>query len=92
MLVVEDNELVRRLAVRVLAAKGYQVLEAGDGGEALRVYAAQQGQIALVMTDLVLPGMSGKELVDMLRQARPDLKIIYPPYSERAKKLLRRLA
>jgi PAS domain S-box-containing protein len=77
VLVVEDNDMLRRVAVRVLAAKGYQVLAAGDAAEALRVYAAHQERIALVMTDLVLPGMSGKELADKLRQARPDLKIIY---------------
>jgi PAS domain S-box-containing protein len=83
VLVVEDNDIVRRLAVRVLAASGYQVLEAGDGAEALRVYAAQQGRIALVITDVVLPGMSGKELADKLRQARPDQKILYTSgYSE----------
>jgi CheY-like chemotaxis protein len=77
VLVVEDNDIVRRLAVRVLAANGYQVLEAGDGAEALRVYAAQQERIALVMTDVVLPGMSGKELADKLREVRPDLKVLY---------------
>jgi PAS domain S-box-containing protein len=77
VLVVEDNEIVRRLAVRVLAANGYQVLEAGDGTEALRIYAAEQGRIALVMTDVVLPGISGKELADKLRELRPDLKILY---------------
>jgi PAS domain S-box-containing protein len=77
VLVVEDNDMVRRLAVRVLAGKGYQVLEAGDGAEALRVYGAHQGSIALVMTDVVLPGMSGKELVDRLKEEHADLKVIY---------------
>ncbi len=83
LLVVEDNDMVRRVAVRVLADSGYRVLEAADGAEALRVYAAHQGQIALVLTDVVLPGMSGKQLADQLRQAQPDLKILYTSgYSE----------
>ena len=77
LLVVEDNDMVRRLAVRVLAARGYHVLEAGDGAEALRVYTAHPGQIDLVVTDVVLPLMSGKELADKLRQLRPGIKILY---------------
>jgi PAS domain S-box-containing protein len=77
LLVVEDNEMVRRMVVRLLAGEGYQVLEAGDGAEALRVYAPRQGLIALVVTDMILPGMSGKELADRLRELRPDLKILF---------------
>jgi two-component system cell cycle sensor histidine kinase/response regulator CckA len=77
VLVVEDNDLVRLVASRILAANGYQVLEAADGSAALRLFAAQQGRIALVMTDLILPEMTGRELADKLRMARPDLKIVY---------------
>ena len=77
VLIVEDNDMVRRLAVRVLGAKGYQVLEAGDGAEALGVYAAHPGRVALVMTDVILPLMSGKELADKLKQLRPDLKVLF---------------
>ncbi len=77
LLIVEDNDMVRRLAVRILTGKGYRVLEAGDGAEALRVYAAQPAGVALVMTDVILPGMSGKQLADKLRQSQPGLRIIY---------------
>jgi hypothetical protein len=62
VLVVEDEAGVRHLARDVLRRSGYRVLEAADGAEALRLVAAQQGPIDLLLTDVVMPGMSGAEL------------------------------
>jgi two-component system cell cycle sensor histidine kinase/response regulator CckA len=77
LLVVEDDALVRHVAVRVLEGLGYRIIEAAHGAQALSLYQARNGPIDLVVTDVVLPGMSGKELADKLRQAQPDIKILY---------------
>jgi signal transduction histidine kinase len=77
VLVVEDEANVRRLAVRVLASYGYQVLEAGDGSSALQVSGAHEGGIDLLITDVVMPHMNGKELADRLQYDRPLLPVLY---------------
>ncbi|MFP3869997.1 MAG: response regulator [Syntrophobacteria bacterium] len=77
ILVVEDDELVRNMARKALEKYGYTVLSARDGEEALRLCGEQEGPIDLVLTDVVMPGMSGSELVDRLKGLWPDLKIIY---------------
>ena len=59
-----------------LRSLGYTALAAGSGKEALAVASHQEGQIDLLITDLVMPGMSGRELVQMLESLRPDLKTI----------------
>ena len=66
ILVVEDEDAVRRLVVRILTREGYSVLEAPDGAGALEAWAEHQGDIDLVLTDVVMPGMSGKELAERL--------------------------
>ncbi len=76
LLVVEDDEAVRQLVVRILKQQGYQVLEAGDGEEALRVLDAQQAAIRLVLTDMVMPRMGGRELTGRIRAGRPGLPVI----------------
>lgn len=76
ILLVEDEAMVRRLARQVLQARGYSVLEARDGEEALREYHAHEGNIDLVLSDVVMPAMSGPELLARLRQFRPDLKTL----------------
>ncbi len=77
ILLVEDEEAVRRLARRVLEGLGYQVLEAASGPEALDRMAHHAGRLDLVLTDVIMPGMSGQELSARLRTLLPDLKILY---------------
>jgi two-component system cell cycle sensor histidine kinase/response regulator CckA len=77
LLLVEDEESVRRLARRVLEGVGYRVLEAASGVEALRVIEGWDGPLDLVVTDVIMPGMSGQELSARLRERRPALRILY---------------
>lgn len=77
ILVVEDDEEVRAFSAEVLRELGYHVLEAGDGAAALRVIARREVAIDLLFTDVVMPGMSGKELSDAARQVRPSLKVLF---------------
>ena len=66
ILVVEDEEAVRRLTCRILTREGYTVLEAPDGPRAIHTWDEHPGQIDLLLTDVVMPGMSGKELAERL--------------------------
>jgi PAS domain S-box-containing protein len=77
VLVVEDDEEVRAFSAEVLRELGYAVLEASDGRSALRILAQDDLKIDLLFTDVVMPGMSGKELSDEARKARPTLKVLY---------------
>jgi len=78
ILVVEDETPVRSLAKRLLERRGYRVLEAGSGVQALEVWAAHRQEIDLVLTDVVMPeGMSGRDLVERLLEEKPGLKFIY---------------
>jgi PAS domain S-box-containing protein len=85
ILVVEDQEQLRKMAVRVLRGHGYKVYEASDPDEALLVAERHPGSIHLLLTDIVMPGMSGCALADRLKQSRPAIKIIFMSgYSEHA--------
>jgi CheY-like chemotaxis protein len=77
ILLVEDDDDVRSLAQRVLETQNYNVLVAPNGREALAVANRHQGPIHLLLTDVVMPGMSGRELAEQMTQTRPDLKILY---------------
>ncbi|HEY6060180.1 MAG TPA: PAS domain S-box protein, partial [Gemmatimonadales bacterium] len=77
VLLVEDEAGVRRLAREVLSRYGYRVLEAGDGNEALRVAGAYEGPIDLLLTDVVMPGMSGAELAERFHALRPEAAVLY---------------
>ena len=77
VLVVEDEEAVRKLAVHTLKKQGYKVLEATGGKEALGVVERHPEPIHLILTDVVMPGMSGPELVEGLRQVRKEFKILF---------------
>lgn len=78
ILLVEDEPSVRDLANRLLKQQGYKVLEAAIGEEALRLAQDITGErIHLLLTDVVLPQMSGKELADRLKTFRPDIKVLY---------------
>ena len=77
VLLVEDEPLVREIAKSALSDQGYQVLEAEHGEAAVRVAREHQGDIALVLTDVVMPKMGGRELVERLRQDRPGIRVLY---------------
>ncbi|MFN2290143.1 MAG: response regulator [Anaerolineae bacterium] len=77
LLLVEDDSLVRVMTRDILLGLGYQVLTAGDGVEAIQVAEAYQGPIHLLLTDVVMPRLSGKELADRLRSNRPELRVLY---------------
>jgi two-component system cell cycle sensor histidine kinase/response regulator CckA len=77
VLVVEDQPEVRMLAVTALRRAGYDVAEATDGDEALARFAPRARDIALLLTDVVMPGMNGKELARQLRSANPALLVVF---------------
>ncbi|HSJ32372.1 MAG TPA: PAS domain S-box protein [Longimicrobiales bacterium] len=77
LLVVEDEESVRRLAVLALREHGYRVIEAGNGAEALRTLGTYNGTIDLVVTDVVMPVMGGRQLIEALRPLRPEARVLY---------------
>jgi CheY-like chemotaxis protein len=85
VLVAEDEAQMRSLLRRCLASRGYQVLEASHGREALEVAARHDGPIDLLLTDVVMPHMSGKELAERLRSLRPGLRVLFiSGYSDEA--------
>ncbi len=77
VLVVEDEASIRFVATRVLERSGYTVLEADSGPAALALLESHQGNLDLVLTDLVMPGMTGIELAEELKKRRPHLKILF---------------
>jgi PAS domain S-box-containing protein len=77
VLVVEDNEMVRNLAFRVLSAQGYTVLEAERGDVALELAGAHREPIQLLLTDVVMPQMSGRVLLERIQADRPDIRVLY---------------
>lgn len=77
ILLVEDEEAVRLLSRALLERQGYRVLEAGDAEEATRVAGAEPGAIDLLVTDVVMPGLSGPELFQRLSPVRPSMRVLY---------------
>jgi signal transduction histidine kinase/CheY-like chemotaxis protein len=76
VLVVEDEEPVRHMTVDALRELGYTVVQASDGNQALQQVQCQP-RIDVMFTDIVMPDMTGRELVDQARKSRPDLKVLY---------------
>ena len=76
ILIVDDEEPVRRFVERVLSEAGYETSVAADGAEAMQV-AAKLTSIDLLVTDVMMPNMLGDELARRLRQSEPDLKVLY---------------
>jgi two-component system, cell cycle sensor histidine kinase and response regulator CckA len=77
VLVAEDESAVRDLACRILRGRGYTVFDAANGRNALAFAQKYSGKIHLVLTDVVMPGMSGRDLVDQLKSTRPGIKALY---------------
>ena len=77
ILVTDDEAQVRSLARDILLGAGYRVLEAEDGEQALRVAENHQGAIHVLLTDIMMPGINGKELADRFLVARSDAKAIF---------------
>jgi two-component system, cell cycle sensor histidine kinase and response regulator CckA len=77
ILFVEDEQSVRELVCDYLSSAGYRVLQAGDGVEALEVAAAHTGTIHMLVTDVVMPRMSGRDLATHLTSKRPNLKVLF---------------
>jgi two-component system cell cycle sensor histidine kinase/response regulator CckA len=76
VLLVEDEDAVRSFAARALGQRGYQVLEASTGAEALEVFEEHKGEVDLVVSDVVMPEMDGPTMMKKLRETNSDLKII----------------
>jgi CheY-like chemotaxis protein len=77
ILVVEDEESVRRLLKELLTGYGYAVVTASGGEEALRYSEQHREKIRLLLTDVVMPGMSGRQLAEKLRTQQANLKVLY---------------
>lgn len=77
LLLVEDEAMVRALARRILESQGYRVLEAKDGAEALEIAAEHGDSIDLLITDVIMPGMGGKQLAEILRSHRAEMQVLY---------------
>jgi PAS domain S-box-containing protein len=77
IMLVEDEAPVRELANRLLRRYGYTVIEAANGGEALLLGRTRAGSIDLLLTDVVMPHMSGKELADEMRRLNPGMKVLF---------------
>jgi PAS domain S-box-containing protein len=77
ILLVEDNSMVRAIGVRILEQFGYHVLEAEDGEVALHVLAAREGNVDLLLTDVVMPRMGGRVLAEKARALQPELRVLF---------------
>jgi CheY-like chemotaxis protein len=77
ILLAEDEERLRRIATRILADQGYEVIAARDGEEALRMVRMRAGAIDLLVTDLVMPGLNGVELWEEVRSEYPSIPALF---------------
>ena len=77
MLVVDDEPAVRLVTKRILQRNGYTVLEASGGHEALRVLREHPGPIQLLLTDVIMPEMNGREVAERVRARRPGIKVLF---------------
>jgi CheY-like chemotaxis protein len=77
ILLVEDEAVVRQLVAEILTANGYSVLQAGDGPSALEILRRQTEPVDLLLTDVVMPGMSGPEVANAVSAMRPGTRVLY---------------
>jgi len=76
VLIAEDNEGLRELACDILRSFGYTVLEAQDAAQALQIASAREGPIDVLITDVIMPGLNGRELAERLKTLRPEIKVL----------------
>ena len=91
ILLVEDEHLVREVTQRILERSGYIVLTASNGKEALDVYTRKKEKISLVILDLIMPEMGGRQCLEELREIHPNVKILISsgyPVNEVEKKVI----
>jgi len=77
LLLVEDDAAVREVTLAMLADSGYKILQASSGDEALKICEEHKGEIHLLLSDVVMPGMSGKELADRIIEEHSGMKVLF---------------
>jgi CheY-like chemotaxis protein len=77
VLLVEDEDALREVTARILRRSGYQVITATDGSDALATAQAYDGRIDILLTDVIMPGMLGKDLADTIVTIRPDITVVF---------------
>ena len=77
VLIVDDEEALREVTRRILTRNGYQVITAASGPEAIKAAAGQPGRIGLLLTDVIMPQMLGKEAADRIRVLQPSAKVLF---------------
>ncbi|MCK5688935.1 response regulator [Myxococcota bacterium] len=77
ILVIEDDETVRKLTVRMLETQGYKVHEARDGFKALELFETIKDEVHIILTDVIMPGMNGREVAEAILKIKPDMPIIF---------------
>ena len=77
VLVVDDEEMVRRLAARIISGEGYRVLEAAGGEEAVRLLQRPSSRIDGVLTDVAMPGIGGRQLGETIYRCWPKIRVLY---------------
>ncbi len=77
ILVVEDEDAVRKLTCKILEKQGYDVIEAHSADDAARISEHEKSPIHMLLTDIVMPGMNGKQLYEIIAKSRPEIKILY---------------
>ena len=76
-MLVEDEEVVRKVTVKTLKTFGYNVIESSNGNDAISLYKNKKNQIDILLTDVIMPKMDGRELVKQLLQIQPKMKFLY---------------
>jgi CheY-like chemotaxis protein len=77
ILLVEDDGTVRKVAARILSVLGYKVLEAENGTRAMDIAVQHEGRIDLLLTDIIMPGVDGRSVADLVGGVRPGIKVIF---------------
>ena len=77
VLLAEDEPAMREVTRRILARNGYQVIATANGGQAIKTATACQDRIAMLLTDVIMPGMQGKEVAEHVRELHPDIAVLY---------------
>lgn len=77
ILLVEDEDTVRKVIQRLLRKLGYRVVAASDAEEAIRIFEERDEELDLVLTDVVMPGLTGVEMAQVLKKRRPEMKFLF---------------